>query len=338
MSHVPRSCASCDETGCDMHKLFQVAERPAERVAWVLDDAWPETASMIAASFGPKDQLITPGLFPGWPQRYCWPVKSERRAMLATARRHWEMRRVAKASGAIRQRTYLDHDRLLARQLAKAIDYRARHLVVAQSWLLWLDELGAFGGRTFDVVMNRYPLGEIHRLLDQAAVEIGSSATIADFRAPSMLVEREVRLLARARRIYTPHHGIAGLFPHQAVLLAWHLPPARSIKRGDRVAFLGPTIARQRPDIARRLAAGLTAPLIVFGPMIESLWDGVPVERRDGGPDWLDGIGTILHPATLTHEPRALLEAYANGITIYATETCGLGPSEYLPVNDFSDG
>ena len=46
-------------------------------------------------------------------------------------------------------------------------------------------------------------------------------------------------------------------------------------KTGNRVAFLGPTIARQRPDIARRLAAGLKEPLVVFGPMLEPTWDGL---------------------------------------------------------------
>jgi hypothetical protein len=245
------------------------------------------------------------------------------------------MRHVATASGAVRQQTYLNHDRWLARKLAKHIDYRARHLVVAQSWLPWLDATGAFGGRTFDVVMSRYPFGEIHRLLDEAKAEIGPSATIADFRAPSELVAREADLLMRARRIYTPHQGIAALFDRQAVRLAWHKPPAKRREPGNRVAFLGPTIARQRPDIARRFGARLDEPLVVFGPMLEPMWDGVPVERRQKGPHWLDGIGAILHPATLTHEPRALLEASANGVSIYATETCGLDRSEYLPLGQF---
>jgi hypothetical protein len=301
----------------------------------VLDNVWPETASMVAASLKQGDQLITPGIFAGWPKRYQWPVESEYHAAFATMRRHWAMRRVANASGAVRQRSYLDHDRALARRLGKRIDYRARHLVVAQTWLPWLDELGLFGGRTFDVVMSRYPLGEIHRLLDEAAEEVGPSATIADFRAPSELVEREARLLARARSVYTPHHGIATLFPGQAALLAWHVPPSGSTRPGNRVAFLGPTIARQRPDIAARLCTALSEPLIVFGSALEPSWDGARVEMRKKGPDWLDGIGTILHPATLTHEPRSLLAARANGVRVYATETCGLGPSDYLPINAF---
>jgi hypothetical protein len=318
-----------------MHKVLRTAERSTERAAWVLDDVWPESASLVAAFFGSGDQLIAPGIFGTWPRRYHWPVHVERLAVLATARRHWLMRRVAKASGAVRQSSYLVQDRNVARELAKGIDYRARHLVVAQVWLPWLDELRVLGGRTFDVVMSRYPLGELHQLLDEAATQIGGSATIADFRAPSELVDHEARLLARARHIYTPHHGIASLFPGQAVQLSWHVPPAKSSRPGDRVAFLGPTIARQRPDMIKSLVAGLGQPLIVFGPELEPLWDGVPTELREKGPNWLDGIGTILHPATVTHEPRALLEARASGVALYATNTCGLNPSDYLPLNRF---
>ena len=338
MIQVPRSCASCDETDCDMHKLLPSVAAVADRVAWILDDVWPETASMIAASFRNGDQLIAPSILGAWPKRYDWPIERRRVATVAMATRHWAMRRVARASGAIRQATYLKYDRLVARRLARAIDFRARHLVVAQAWLPWLDELGVFGGRTFDVVMSRYPLGEIHRLLDAAGSEVVSSATIGDFRAEAELVEREHELLARARRLYTPHHGIAALFPDRAALLAWHVPPAIPVIGGTRVAFLGPTIARQRPDIARRLAGSLRQPLVVFGRTFEPLWDGVAIEAREGGLHWLDGIGAILHPATLTHEPRQLLEARANGIAIYATETCGLSPSDYLPLDQFQSG
>jgi hypothetical protein len=318
-----------------MHKIVQPL--PAGRCAWVLDDAWPETASMVAAMFGADDQLIAPGAWPGFPSRYAWPKRGQAPAKLQTIARHLAMRRVAKAPGGVRQRIYLEHDRLIARQLARAIDYRARHLVIAQSWLPWLDEAGALGGRTFDVIMSRYPLGEVHRMLDLAAAEVGPSSTIADFRADPGLVEREADLLARAQRIITPHHGIAALFPGRTLLLAWHRPPPAPREHGTRVAFLGPTIARQRPDIARRLAGALDQPLIVLEPVIEPLWDGVAIERRPMGPGWLDGIGAILHPASLTNQPRALLEAVVvGGVDIYATETCGLAPSDYAPLEAFS--
>jgi hypothetical protein len=185
--------------------------------------------------------------------------------------------------------------------------------------------------------MSRYPLAEVHRMLDLAAADIGASSTIADFRADPVLVEREAELLDRAQRIITPHHGIAALFPGRTLLLAWHRPPASPREPGTRVAFLGPTIARQRPDIARRFASSLDQPLVVLGPVIEELWDGVAIEPRTMEPGWLDGIGAILHPASLTNQPRALLEAVVvGGVDIYATDTCGLAPSDYAPIESFN--
>lgn len=335
---APRSCASCDETGCAMNRKHRVEALPAARTAWVMDDVWPEYASMVAASLRPGDQLLAPGLLGPRPARYRWPGPVRHAAALATARRHLAMRRVAKAKGGVRQQAYLAADRDLARALARAIDWRAGHLVVAQAWLPWLDEAGMLGGRSFDVAMSRYPFAEIHRRLDAAAAEIGGSPTIADFRADPALVARETALLARARRIVTPHHGIAALFPQQALRLAWHRPPATAPRAaGTRVAFLGPTIARQRPDLVRALAGSLDTPLIVFGDMLEGgeNWAGISIERRAFGPSWLEGIGAILHPAVLTGQPRRLLAARAAGVTVYATPASGLDPADYLPLSSF---
>ena len=248
------------------------------------------------------------------------------------------MRRVAQAPGGIRQRTYLAHDRQVARTLARRIDHRCGHLVVAQTLLPWLEETGALGGRSFDVLMSRYPFGEIHRRLDAAAAELGPSATIGDFRADPDLVEREAALLARARRIFTPHHDLAALFPAQAARLAWHRPPPLPRAAGNRVAFLGPTIARQRPDLVRALAGALPEPLLVFGAMLEGpdYWAGIAVERRGFSANWLDGIGAILHPATLTARPGRLLQALASGVAIYATPACGLDPADWRPLAAFA--
>jgi len=230
-------------------------EAPAgARSAWLLDEVWPEYASMVAAMRGPEDQLLAPGLRGARPGRYAWPGAVRHPAGFATLGRHLAMRRVAKAPGGVRQRAYLVHDRRVARALARRIDYRCSHLVVAQTLLPWLDEAGVLGGRSFDVMMSRHPLAEIHRRLDEAAAAMGPSATIGDFRADPGLVERESALLARARRIFTPHHEIAALFPAQAALLAWHRPAATARVPGERVAFLGPTIARQRPDLVRAMA------------------------------------------------------------------------------------
>lgn len=330
-----RSCASCGVTDCAMNRRHGVIESPAARTAYVMDEVWPEYASMIATALRPGDQLLAPGLF-GQPAlaRYAWPGAARHRATIATARRHLAMRRVARAAGGIRQRSYLRHDRAVAQALARSIDYRADHLVVAQAWLPWLDEAGALGGRSFDVVMSRYPMADIHRMLDAVAAEVGVSPTIADFRAAPDLVARETALLARARRIVTPHHDLAARFPERALQLAWHRSPAVRTAGGDRVAFLGPTITRQRPHAIHAIARTLDRPLIVFGAILAdpATWDGVAIERRGMGPGWLDDIGTILHPAAFTAQPRVLLQALAHGIVIHATPQCGLAPADYRPL------
>ena len=221
----------------------------------------------------------------------------------------------------------------VARALARRIDYRAGHLVVAQAFLPWLDEAGMLGGRSFDVAMSRYPFAEIHRRLDQAAAEIGGSPTIADFRADPDLVARETALLARARRIITPHHGIAALFPAQAMRLAWHRPPAsrapgrsRRLPRPDHRA----PAARHRA----RLGGGArdAADRVRQAARRRGFLGRLADRAADFGPGWLDGIGAILHPATLTSQPRRLLEALAAGVTIYATPASGLDPADYVPL------
>jgi hypothetical protein len=53
------------------------------------------------------------------------------------------------------------------------------------------------------------------------------------------------------------------------------------------------------------------------------------------GPNWLDGIGSILHPATMTAQPRALLQAVANGVTVYANPETGLDPADYRLFGQF---
>ncbi len=341
----PRSCASCGVESCDMHQRHgkMAGERPPGWTAWLLDDCWPEFASYLDASARADDQILAPGIAArAHFSRYCWPRPANAPApahggTLATLRRHIAMQRVATAPGQVRQRAYLDSDRRLATALARKVDYRARHIIVAQTWLPWLDESGLLGGRSYDVLMSRFPLADIHRLLDRAAEQFDGppDPTVRDFRAPRALVEREMALLTQARRIITPHHGIAALFPMQALRLGWHRPPAKAQRqRGDAVAFLGPALARQRPDLARRFAQASGRPLILLGAgsATSPLWHGLDVTQRSLGAGWLDGIGTIVHPATMTSQPRRLLEALAHGVEIVATPECGLDPADYRPL------
>lgn len=332
----PRSCASCDMTSCALHiDHGPLIESVSGKTTWLLDDAWPEYSSYLARIAGPGDQILAPGLFGAARiARYDWAHPATRHtATVATARRHWTMRQVATAAGSVRQRAYATSDKRLATALAAAVDYRSEHLVIAQAWLPWLDRHGVLGGRSFDVLMSRYPLTEIHARLDAAACDYSGppDPSIADFRAPDHLVETEQRLLGEARRIVSPHDDICAQFADRGIHLAWHRPPKRSAQPGQRTAFIGTTLPRDRPDLAAQWASHITEPLIIFGSASpdHAVWQTTQVEHRPWTPAWLDDIGTIVHPATMTTQPRRLSQALVNGVTIHATPACGLPPTDY---------
>jgi len=328
--HSPQSCATCARQDCSLSFVSRDIAPVAERAAWVVDRSWPEYRRFAAAQMKPDDQLVSPGLFGRRLGVYDWQC-GEVRAGIATLQRHLMLRQVATARGAVRQAAYLKADKVLAAALARHIDYRARHLVLSQVFLPYLWRDGVLGGRSFDVLMTRYPLAELHARLDQVALAHGDSPTIADFRAPDALVGLEAEALAAARRIVTPHHDIAESFGDRAVWLDWEQPAPQPRREGTRTAFLGPVIARQGAHLVREIARSLAQPLIVFGTELEGadFWGAVPVERRGFGPGWLDDIAAILHPAAVTHEPRRLVEAVAHGVAIYAVPSCGLAPGQY---------
>jgi hypothetical protein len=330
----PRSCASCDQTACHMNALHRVDVAPDVTTCYILDDVWPEYTDYLAKVVQPKDTILAPGMIgKARISRYEW-TGAIHHASWQTALRHIRMRRVAKASGGIRQAAYLKSDAQIAAALAKAIPIESRHLVIAQSWLPFLAELGVLGGRSYDVLMQRYPFANIHQTLDDIAQTTKDSRTISDFRAPEALVRIEGSALAGARRIITPHHGIAALFPQQAQLLNWRKPRvASTVQHGKRTAFIGPALTRHRPEIARHFAQNLTQPLIIYGDAGRSdLWEGVPIECRIMGPDWLHDIGTIIHPAPMVNQPRKLLEAVSAGVIVHASEGCGLDPADYTQI------
>jgi hypothetical protein len=338
MHDHPRSCASCGELHCTLSYAHRKKETGNAITAFILDDVWPEHADYVRGVYKEGDQIIAPGIMGrGFPARYGWPARTRHEASLATLLRHCGMRRVRHKNGALRQQTYLDGDRRLAQALAGHIDYRAGHLVIYQAFLPWLDALGVFGGRSFDVLMTQYPLQLLHDKLDDMQRRYPDSKTARYFRAPEGLVERESDALARAQKIITPHHDIAAHYADKAVITQWRMPAAKHAATGERTAFPGPTIARQGAYEAREIARSLKEPLIVFGENheAENFWNGISIERREFGRNWLDGIGCIIHPAIATNQPRRLLEAAANGVRIYATKACGLPDTQYLPLESF---
>ena len=280
--------------------------------------------------------MLIPGIPGARIQRYAWGLGSPV-ASRATLLRHIAMRRVASARGAIRQAAYGAADERLATDMGRRIDFRARHLVVSQTLAPYLWRQGLLGGRSFDILLTRFPMADLHARLDVLAKAHPKSSTLDDFRAPDGLVRAEADALAQARQVITPHHLLARAFDTRGRQLEWERPQPRPRRPGTRVAFLGPTIARQGAYEVRDMAARLSQPLIVFGADLEGpdFWNGVAIERRRMDARWLDDLGSILHPAAMTSAPRRLIEAVTHGVTVYALETCGLAPSDWRPLSTY---
>lgn len=340
MSDETKFARGCDECGrLDCHKSF--ASRKIDDKgginAFILDEKWPEFAKFLSVNHCQTDQILSPGFFgQAILSRYDWHKSACHFATYETFGRHFDMRRVKNASGRIRQMAYLKNNAKLALALGKNLNHLATHLIISQNFLPTLQKFGFLGGRTYDVLMGQYPLELIHKKLDNAARRL-QSPTISDFRAPQNLIDLENQALENANTIITPHHGIASHFAHKALVLDWRMPTARPHKKGNRVAFLGPTIARQGIHTAREIANTLNTALIVFGQDIEdpNFWKGANIEKRFMNENWLDDIGALIHPAIMTNQPRKLLEAQASGVKIYATPECGLAPSQFIPISKF---
>ena len=332
VAHHLGGCDSCGETSCRLSFASRGVAPVLAKTAWLLDEVWPEFDTYVTANRRADDQVLTPGLFGKPLSRYAWSA-AKPTATWATLNRHLAMRRVARAQGKVRQAAYLKADAGLATALARGVDFTAGHLVIQQTLLPFLWRDGVLGGRSFDVLMTRYPLADLHDRLDAAARTWPDSPTIVDFRAPESLVTAEAEAFAAARRLITPHHDIALGFHERGHWLPWHRPAPRSTLSGTRTAFLGPSIARQGAYEVREIARTLDEPLIVFGQDLEApdFWTGIAIERRTLGPGWLSDIGTILHPAVVTHQPRRLLEALSADVTIHAHASCGLAPGQFIP-------
>ena len=247
--------------------------------------------------------------------------------------RAWRSRRLA-AQGAARQRALLAAAAALAESYAPLLRYDVTHVVVAQNLLPFLWRAGHLAGRTFDVLMTAPPMAELHARLDAAARLHPESPTLADFRADEVLLRDEAEALACARRIVTPHHDAAALFPGRAELLEWApaTPRTRQPNPGahPRIVFPGPTAGRKGAYELREALGGLDVELVAMGSRLEGpgFWDGVQLAAP--GEHWLDGADLVVLPAFVENRPRRLLEALASGVPVVATLACGLGPREGL--------
>lgn len=329
---APNSCATCDLAGCHQHipLAFESTGAEGRHIAVLTDEWWPEWQDYLNQQVPEGATIFTPLNGRRWGKaNYAWNTSSfaaTRRSTMLTLRRAFASRRLS-AQGAARQRTLLEWDERLADHYARRLSSQHSHLIIAQNLLPFLWRRGWLGGRTFDVLMNRMPLGVLHERLDLAAKLHPASRTCADFRAPEELVIAEADALDAASQWITPHREIAKLARERATLLSWKLPDAthsKSPKPSQRIIFPATTLCRKGACELRNAMRNRSAELVLLGGVLEGadFWDGITQSLP--GANWLDNAAAVVLPAFVENRPRRLLQALAAGVPVIASVACGL--------------
>lgn len=322
------SCISCGATDCFRHRSGR--DLSAGITAFVLDSVWPEAVTYLGSERRVGDHLLIPLDGRRWRiSRYAWPTEGWARvatAPLPTLRRSFEARGQLPPP-ALRAR-HLQGEERLAAALARHLPADATHLVIALPLLPYLWREGHLGGRRYTVLLNRWPLVELHRRLDEALARHPERGLLGDFRASPALVATETEALAHAETLVTPHAAIAALFGPRVRRVPWalpQLPPAAT--PGPAVAFAGPTAARKGAYTVREAARRLGLTVVLRGSELEGtdFWRGVEVRRAASLTDWLTGVRAAVQPAIVEDAPRPLLAALAAGTPVLAAAACGLG-------------
>lgn len=339
-------CLTCGMITCFRHPSATKAHTPAAgHTAFVLEGRWPEFDEWCCRHSKPGDRWLTPLDGHRWKKPgYAWSPPEGVPAVHATfetLRRSWKQRHLP-GQGAVRQKFLLDSQRQLAETLARRIDPQARHLIVSQTLLphLWL--AGHLGGRTFDVVVNRWPLAELQRRLDVAAARHPESDTLADFRADPALVRAESEALAAAARKITPHRAIAAHFGSGALLLDWEMPSG-VLRQGHpevmpRWFFPASALGRKGIHEMAQAMRGTDGELLILGRAREGTGDPLAgVSHRQAAAVDLTRCTALVMPAWIEHEPRLALRALQSGVPVIASRECGLPAHPLLVEIDAGD-
>ena len=297
--------------------------------AYLVDEYWPEFNQYIQSQINPNDVLGLPVNGKKLKKsNYAWDItgfRQVKQSALTTFARAIESRRL-EMQGAVRQMALLKYDEKLALSFTALLSSDIVHVTVMQNLLPFLWKEGFLGGRSFDVLMTRLPLDCLQERLDLAGKMHPESNTLSDFRASRSLIKTENEALRQARKIITPHTGIANLYQKKSVLIDWHIPKDKlNPLKGNKILFPAPTVGRKGAYELRSAALALNLELMLLGEQLEEddFWQGISV--KPANKNWLDEIGLVVLPAFVEHQPRKLLRAIAHGIPAIASSACGLG-------------
>jgi hypothetical protein len=339
-------CHTCGVTSCFRHPSANKGYAPASgHSAFLLDGRWPEFDTWCGRHARPGDRWFTPLDGKRWSKpNYAWSPPAAIPAYHATWKtlvRSWRQRKLP-GQGAVRQRFLLEAQRQLALELAGRIDPQARHLVVSQTLLPHLWRAGHLGGRTFDVLVNRWPMTDLQARLDAAAALHPGAATLTDFRADPKMVQAGSAALAAAARLVTPHRAIAESFGSRAILLDWETPtekPRETMPSEVRWFFPASPLGRKGIHEVAGAARDVGGMVLVLGRAREDGEDPLAgISYRPASVADLSNCTALLIPAWVEHEPRLALRALAQGIPVIASRACGLSPHPLLTEIETADG
>jgi hypothetical protein len=331
---VARGCMTCDEDRCFRHRS-RPKPTPLRR-ALVLNDKSPELAQWLQAHTDSADWMVpwvrssrkTMGWLPpaGAAVHVAWLAGWQRAAL----------QRLSRGEGGARQAGRQRAAQALARAHARVLRAEHTDLVISQDLLVTLWRLGVLGGRSYRVFVAELPAGEIQARLDEATGLQPQAQSLRDFRVASDWQRDEWAALRSATQLVTAHSLIhstlqaAGL---QVELLPWIEPePLQPLTR--RQICGPPTLTLAASALARKgalevaeVARRIQARVLILGsaPADEAIWHGVDWSAVGYRSDWLGQTDIAVLPAHVEHQPRALLQALAQGIPVVASPACGLG-------------
>ena len=332
---VTGDCLTCQETGCFRHPSATSSHAPSQgHSAFLLDTRWPEFDRWCGGHSREGDRWFVPLDGQRFDKmNYAWSIPELAKVRRSTASTVWRsiQQRKLPSQGAVRQKKLLSADRRLAKSYVKRLSPECRHVVVSQNLLPYLWKMGALGGRTFDVLIERWPMEELQRRLDVAAVRHPESPTLQDFRVDESFMKLENEALARAARLVTPHRALAEFFGERAWLLDWEMPESK-----PRVGAVGEYFFLPCSPLGRKGIydlRNLSRKLLVLGKARE----GIEVGKFEQGTmaDLATAYAVVL-PAWIEHQPRLALKALSMGIPVFATADCGLPkhPCLQIPKRD----
>lgn len=337
-----RTCGTCDQTDCFRFEPERSGESVDGRTVYLLDENWPEFLDYVRAQRLSHNVIGVPLSSASWKWRrynyetigaaelYSAPVQAFGRALRT---------RVWGASAARRRMAELKSAGAIAGKLSSILAPDITTVCVAQSYIPFLWDRSHIGGRRLLIMMTRLPMAALQERLDAEYEKHPERQSLADFRAPSWMVEAERAAIEYADALITPHSEIAQMFEGKSQKLVWQTPKGLTLGATvpNRIAFPGPTIARKGCYELREAAQALGLEVSLTGESLEgpNFWSGVrtvTTSRNSGSSAWLQGVSAVVQPSLVEENPRRLLKALSCGVPVIAAAACGLDPRQGLHI------